>query len=322
MRKILLTNYYAADPLECIKRLVPEGFELIALSASCQEEVVHKAESADYLLAGGSIRINEEVLNAAPKLKMIHRSGVGLDSLDLKAIRSRGIPLYVNEGVNARSVAEHTLTLMLGTLRNIAMVNSMMHNGEWLRHDLGIRSHSLLNKQVGLVGMGNVASTVAGMLKGLGVSTVYTNPKRIRAEKEKILNVHFLPLSELLQSSDIVSLHCPLKDNTKHLISNNELAKMKSGAILINTARGGLIDEDALIESLKSGRLTGAGLDVFEHEPLPINHPLRIIDNVLLTPHIGSITAESFVNILINSFKNIVLFDQQNYEQIMATRVV
>jgi len=309
MPKILLTNYYAPKPLAFLTALVPEGFELIALDQPGQAEVIRKAAEADYLLAGGRVRIDAQVLNAAPKLKMIQRSGVGLDSLDLEAIRQRGLPLYVNEGVNARSVAEHTVMLMLGTLRKLGEVNEMTHGGQWVKHDLGIKCHSLYGQQVGLIGLGNIGSHVAKMLKGFGTHTVYYKRNRLSAEQEQQMGVHYRPLNELLKTSKLISLHCVLNEETKGIIGPDELAAMQQGTVLINTSRGGLIDENALVHALQTGQIAGAGLDVFAQEPLSASHPFLGMHTLLMTPHISSVTAETFEIMMTKSFQNITHFN-------------
>jgi D-3-phosphoglycerate dehydrogenase / 2-oxoglutarate reductase len=322
MSKILLTNFYNPGPLDLVKRLVPPGFELIALEKSGKEEVIRKAADADYLLVGGRTKIDQKVLDAALNLKMIQRSGVGLDSLDLNAIHERGIPLYVNEGINARSVAEQTLMLILGTLRKIAIVDARTRNGEWVKHDIGITCHDLYGKQVGLIGLGNIGMHVVRMLKVFGVDIVYCKKSRLSFEQEESLGVRQLTLKDLLATSDIISLHCSLNKETKGLLGFEELAEVKRGAFLINTARGGLVNESALLKALETGCLAGAGLDVFEKEPLPEDHPFFKQSNVLLTPHIGSITAETFSGMIGRALQNIALFDAKKTTQMTAKRIL
>jgi D-3-phosphoglycerate dehydrogenase len=252
---------------------------------------------------------------------MIQRSGVGLDSLDLEAIRARCIPLYVNEGINARSVAEHTVMLMLGTLRRIGEANAMTHKGQWVKHELGIGCHDIYGKQVGLIGLGNIGSYVAQMLKAFGVNTVYHKPHRLSPEQEQKLGVSYLPFQKLLKTSKVISLHCALNDQTNNLIGATELALTNPGTVLINTARGGLVDETALLSALKSGHIAGAGLDAFAQEPLPSCHPLMEMNNVVMTPHIGSITSETFAGMIQKAFTNIALFEAGQFEQIPKGRI-
>lgn len=322
MPKILLTNYYNSRPLELIKNIVPLGFELIALDRPGQEEVIRKAGDADYLLVGGRNKIDQKLLDAAPKIKMIQRSGVGLDSLDIEAIRERRIPVYVNEGINSRSVAEHTLMLILGTLRKVAQVDSMTRAGQWVKHDIGISCHDLYGKQVGLIGFGNIGLQVAKMLRGFGVDMVYYKRNPLSSDQEKALDAHYLPLMQLLSTSDIISLHCPLNAETKGLLGYEQFAIVKSGAVLINTARGGIVVEDAFMDALNTNKLSAAGLDVFENEPIPRKHPLLKLPNVILTPHISSITAEAFTEMIGHAFKNIALFNAGEHSRIEGKKVL
>jgi len=322
MPSILLTNFYNAKPLAFIRNLLPLGYELIHLEKPGQEEVIKKAPLADYFLVGGRTQIDHKVLEAASKLKMIQRSGVGLDSLDLDAIGKKKIPVFVNAGVNARSVAEHTLMLILGTLRKIALVDRRTRKGEWVKHDVGIDCHELFGKTVGLIGLGNIGTHVATMLNGFGVKIYYYKPHPLDEESERKLNVQFLPMEELLKKSDVLSLHCGFNAETQGLIGERELGLMKPGAVLINTARGGLVDETALMEALDKGQLAGAGLDVFAKEPLASEHPLFNFEKVLLTPHMGSITAESFETMIKSAIENVVLFDSGKSDQIRGKRIV
>lgn len=322
MPSILLTNNYNREPLEFVRKLLPPGFELLVPEHPGHEEVIRKIPNADYLLVGGRTKIDARVLDAAPRLKMIQRSGVGLDSLDLNAIRERNIPLYVNEGVNARSVAEHTLMLILATLRKITSVDAKTKDGQWVKHDIGIGCNDLYEKQVGLIGLGSIGRHVAEMLKGFGARVVYYKRNPLPREEEARLGVKYVKFNDLLKSSDIISLHCPVSAETSGMISRNEIARTKKGVVFINTARGGLIDEGALLDALNNGQVSAAGLDVFDKEPLPSDHPFLKQDNLVLTPHIGGITAETFENMISRAFGNIALYDDGKLSKITAKRVL
>ena len=321
MPKILLTNHYSPEPLELVKTLIPQEFELISLSRPDQNELIEKAFNADYFLAGGRVRINARLLDSAPKLRMIQRSGVGLDAIDLAELKIRGIPLYVNKGVNAQSVAEHTIMLMLGTLRRLNHLNTMTRSGRWVKHDLGIHCHSLYGQQVGLVGLGDIGTQVCEMLKGFGVRVVYYKRNRLAPAQERRLGATYVSLDELLKNSGVVSLHCSLNDETTAIIGQKQLASMRATSVLINTARGQLVDEDALIRALHEGMIAGAGLDVFAEEPLPKGHSLLKMNNVLITPHVSSITAQTFRSMMEAAFKNIELFHNGDYQIISECRV-
>lgn len=322
MPSILLTNYYSHTLLSIIRSVLPSNFSLITLNEPTRREILSKATEADYFLVGGRIKIDEEIIAAAKKLKMVQRTGVGLDSLDLTALKKRGIPLYVNPGVNARSVAEHTLMLILAVMRRLALVDHTLKSGKWMKHETGIQNNELYGKTVGLVGLGNIGRYVALMLRPFGVRMIYCKRHRLSEKEESRLSIAYRTFQRLIVESDIISLHCPLTPETKHMLSYNEFSRMKPGAIVINTSRGKLIDEEALIHHLKEGTLKGAGLDVFEHEPVQSNNELLAQSNVVLTPHIGGITSESFNEMMYNAFQNIYRFENGDLISIEGKKFV
>jgi len=320
MKTILCTNLYKGIPLQIMEDLRPQGFQFLFPDAQTQEELCQKIVGADYLLAGGRLRITADVLANAGRLRMIQRSGVGLDALDLEAIREKGIPLYVNQGVNAESVAEHALLLMLACLRRLPMIDAQTKSGVWKKQEQGVQTAELCGKTVGLVGMGNVARRLVSLLKPFGVKILYSNLFRESAGYEAENNMTFLTTDEVLRGADIVSLHCALTDETRRLINARSLSGMKDGAILINTARGEIVDAQALAEALRSGKLACAGIDVHEREPIPDRYPLKTADNVILTPHIAGVTADSFRAMMRDAFRNIALFDQGRLDEIEPFR--
>jgi D-3-phosphoglycerate dehydrogenase len=316
MPAILPTNHYTGRPLEVIYEELPPGFELLTLDRPGRDAIIERIPDADYLMVGGRTPIDREVLAHARQLKMVQRTGVGLDSLDLDALRERGIPVYVNAGVNSRSVAEHTVMLILAVLRRLPLVDSSVKKGEWRKHELGIQCHDLAEKTVGLVGLGAIGLHVARMLSGFGVRLLYTKRRPLPPEEEAALGLQFCSFDNLLARSDIVSLHCPLTPETRGMIGEVEFQAMKSGAVLINTARGPLVDEYALIHALESGKLHGAGLDVFPNEPVPAESRLRVMPNVVLTPHMGGLTIECFRAMIRGAMQNIAAFHSGNLDAI------
>jgi len=321
MSSILLTNFYSTKLLSIIEKDLPEGFELIYLEEADKRELIKKAGKAHYLLVGGSLEIDQEVIDAAVNLRMIQRSGVGIDKIDLELLKERAIPLYVNKGVNARSVAEHTIMLILSTLRQLPRADMSVRSGRWLKHELGVECRELNGKIVGLVGLGSIGMEVLNMLHAFGVTVLYFKRSRLTKSEEKYLNIKYMALPELLKQVDILSLHCPLSSETTGMISHSELAIMKAGSIIVNTSRGGLIDEDALLASLQSGHLGGVGLDVFSREPISESNPLLRHDKVVVTPHIGGVTLESFSRIMASAFNNIRLFEEGKAELIENKRI-
>ncbi|MFO8004496.1 2-hydroxyacid dehydrogenase [Thioalkalivibrio sp.] len=321
MPTALLTNQYAPALQALIRAEAPAGFDIIALNQTSHADIVARASEADYLLVGGRIPIDAAVLNAATRLRMVQRTGVGLDAMDLDAIESRGIPVYVNPGVNAQSVAEHTLMLMLAVLRRLPVVHRSLRDGDWKKHELGIRNRDLSGRRVGLIGLGHIGQAVARLLQPFGVILSYHKRQRLPNPDEQTLGLNYQPLDELIAESEVVSLHCPLTPDTRNLLSRERIGHMRPGAVLINTARGGLVDEPALIEALQHGHLGGAGLDAFVQEPLPAESPLRTLDNVVLSPHISGITRDSFQEMMRRAFHNIAAFEAGELEVIAPMRL-
>lgn len=317
--KILLTNHYEGKPAEIIKSAVPDGFELEMLESVSQQELEGKVKEAEYLLVSGRLKINRTVLGNAQNIKMIQRTGVGLDSIDLEYIRNHDVPFYVNKGVNAQSVAEHTILLMLASLRNLVEINENTKRGIWKKQAQGVCTHELCGKTVGLIGMGAIGRKVAGMLKAFGAEVLYNDVSKMKQEDENALEIKFSTREEIIEKSDIISLHCPLTDDTRHMINDRAVNKMKNGVILINTARGGLIDEAALINGIKNGKIAGAGIDVYEKEPVDNSEVLNL-QNVITTPHIGGVTYDSFYQMMYQAMRNIEMFDKGQLQEIEQSR--
>ena len=317
--KILLTNHYEGKPAEILERAVPDGFELEMLESVSQQELEGKVKEADYLLVSGRLKINRTVLGNAQNIKMIQRTGVGLDSIDLEYIRNHDVPFYVNKGVNAQSVAEHTILLMLASLRNLVEINENTKRGIWKKQAQGVCTHELCGKTVGLIGMGAIGRKVAGMLKAFGAEVLYNDVSKMKQEDENALGIKFSTREEIIEKSDIISLHCPLTDDTRHMINDRAVNKMKNGVILINTARGGLIDEAALINGIKNGKIAGAGIDVYEKEPVDNSEVLNL-QNVITTPHIGGVTYDSFYQMMYQAMRNIEMFDKGQLQEIEQSR--
>ncbi|WP_407444723.1 2-hydroxyacid dehydrogenase [Fibrobacter sp.] len=317
MPKILHTYRYTGKPWNILKSVVPEGYEIKTLDEPTQEQLVKEVVDADYFLVSGRLKIDEEVLSAAKKLKMIQRTGVGTEMLDKAAIKARGIPVYVNAGINARSVAEHTVTLVLDCLKNIPLISSNVKKGIWKKQETGVSCNELYGKTVAMVGMGNIGRITAGILHAFGANIVYTDLFRQSEETEKALGITYrASFEDLLPDADILTFHCPLTDDNQKILNAAALEKMKDGVIVVNTARGKLIDENALYKALVSGKVRAAGLDVHYEEPMLADDPLKTLDNVILTPHIAGLSFETFQSMMAGAIENIVAFDKDELESI------
>lgn len=316
-RKILHTARYTGLPLEILKSVVPSEFTVKTLDELSYECLLREAVDADYLLVSGRLPIDEGILSSAKHLKMIQRTGVGTEMLDVEAIKRHGIPVYVNAGVNAQSVAEHTLTLILACLKRLPQINQQTHQGVWKKHQVGMTTHELKGKTVGIVGMGNIGRLVASMLQPFGAKVIYTDVVRQKDEVEANLGLTYCESFEaMIPQCDILSFHCPLmKDNTE-MLNGETLAKMKRGTIVVNTARGKLINPEDLYKALQSGHLSSAALDTHYEEPIIEGYKLAELDNVILTPHIGGLSYEAFYQMMHDAMENIKAFEEGNIEQI------
>lgn len=317
MPKILHTARYTGLPLEILQKACPEGFTVKTLDELSYEQLVKEAVDADYFLVSGRLPIDKTVLDAAKNLKMIQRTGVGTDMLDKEEIKRRGIPVYVNAGVNSRSVAEHTLMLILATLKRLPQINKQLHEGIWKKQASGVSTSELFGKTVGIVGMGHVGQLVASMLKPFGAHVIYTDVvRRSQAEETELGLTYCNSFMELLPQVDILTLHCPMVTENLEALNANTIGLMKQGSIIINTARGKLINPDALYDAVKSGHIRAAGIDTHYEEPIKEGYKLAELDNVILTPHIGGLSYEAFHQMMHDAMENIVSFNKGNFDLI------
>lgn len=322
MPKILHTARYIGEPWQILKSVVPSGFVVETLEEPTYECLLRQCEDADYFLVSGRLPIDEGVLTKAKRLKMIQRTGVGIEMLDLEAIKRHQIPVYVNKGVNARSVAEHTLTLILCCLKNIPQIDKNVKQGIWKKQQTGVTCHELYGKTVGLVGMGAIGCQVASYLKVFGAKVLYTDLFRLSEQQENELALTYVTTFEdLLPQVDILSFHCPLTSENREMLNAKTIDLMKNGAIVVNTARGKLIDEKSLYESLLCGKLTMAALDVHYEEPIQKNCSLKFLDNVILTPHIAGLSYESFYSMMCKAVQNIVLYSSGKEDMIEKNKL-
>jgi phosphoglycerate dehydrogenase-like enzyme len=270
------------------------------------EELIHFLKDCDSCIVGLE-RLDATVLNQLPKLKVISRFGVGLDTLDLVEIQERKIKIAYTAGANKRSVAELVLALALTTLRNLSLVNQQLRTGEWKQN----KGRELSQSTVGIIGLGAVGKDLAILLKAFQCDILIYDP-HLNNEFCETHQLTSMSLDNLLQQADIVSLHIPLNRETHHLLNAERLSLMKPSAILINTARGGLVDESALKQMLKTNQLAAAAFDVFETEPV-VDKQLVSLPNFFATPHIGGSTEQAILAMgfaAIAGLKNAILLPE------------
>ena len=286
--KILVCDSIHEDGLE---KLMKAGFELDIKTTITPDDLIKIASNYDAVLVRSRTKITKEVLEAATNLKIVARAGVGLDNIDLKTAKEKDIKVVNSPEAPTNSVAELVVGCMFNLARRITIADAGMKNGEWLKKELtGIE---LSGKTLGIIGFGRIGYMVAEKAKALGLNVkVFDVSIDSRMQYVEALGVEAVSLGELISSSDFITVHVPLLPTTRNMINREQITLMKKGAYLINTARGGIINEEALAEALKSGKLGGAALDVFVEEP-PKETSLTGITNLICTPHLGASTIEA-----------------------------
>ena len=269
-------------------------------------EKVKRLADAEYCLVHPAF-LSDEVIRKSSHIKLIQLFSAGYDGINLPLARDLGIPVANNGGANSISVAEHAMLLMLAVYRDLVRQAENAHTGRW--RDLEATTLScfeLAEKTVGIVGMGNIGVQLAKRLKGFDVSAQYFDKYvTLSPEVERELDLKKVSLEELCKTSDIISIHVPLTSETRHIVGAEELALMKPSTILVNTSRGGVVDQKALYDALKERRIAGAGLDVLDPEPFDTNDPIFKLDNVTITPHSAGFVFDSYKRRAINAFQNI-----------------
>jgi D-3-phosphoglycerate dehydrogenase / 2-oxoglutarate reductase len=278
----------------------PKGIELLESGGKLlvevktglkEKELISIADHYTALVVRSQTKVTANVIDAAKRLKAIGRAGVGVDNVDVDAATRRGVIVMNTPGGNTISTAEHAFSLLVSIARSIPQAHASVKEGKWDRKSFeGVELHG---KTIGILGMGRIGTEIARRVIAFGMRPVAYDPY-LSASRARSLQVElFENLDDVLIQSDFLTMHLPLTPETKHLINEQRIAKMKRGARIVNCARGGLIDEQALFEALKSGQIAAAALDVYEVEPPPADYPLRSLPNAVFTPHLGASTAEA-----------------------------
>ncbi len=293
---------------DLVRAQVPEGYELVTLDGGGEAERLEKLRDAEVVIVGGS-RLDRRHIEAAPKLRFVQHQGVGYhDTVDVDALRERQIALALAPGGTSIGVSEHTLMMMLAVCKRLAYLDSELRRGVWHANDMRAESRQIHGMTIGIVGLGRIGKEVARHLQGFGVTLLYHDIVDMPVELERELKVTRTPFDDLLRASDIVTLHLPLTEQSFHMMNRQTIGRMKPGAILINCARGPVVEEPALVEALQSGHLAGAGLDVFEVEPPPHPTPFAQFRNVVLTPHNAPGTQDAMRMKMADIFSNVQRF--------------
>ncbi|MDK2840096.1 MAG: hydroxypyruvate reductase [Thermosipho sp. (in: thermotogales)] len=278
------------DPLDksAMERLMNSGYNVTSEHLE-KEDLIKEIPNIDVLVVRSATKVTADIIEAGKNLKIIARAGTGLDNVDVEKAKEKGIKVINTPGANGISVAELAIGLMISCARHIAKGTMDLKNGEWTKKQL--KGHELYKRTVGIIGFGNIGREVAKRLLAFDMRVLAYDP----FVKETDMNVEIVDLDTIFKESDFITIHVPLTNETKHLVSKDAFEKMKDGVILINAARGGVVDEEALYNALVSGKVYAAGLDVFEVEPPTdeLRKKLLELPNVVATPHIGASTVEA-----------------------------
>lgn len=292
------------DVVDIAQGMAPAGFETIILTENDPEIYEHLAD-VSYFVCYPRVDVGPAFHAKATNLCLLQLLSAGYDAVDLDAARVANIPVCTNGGANAISVSEHALMLMLSVARRLVWQHDNVLAGRWRGNAPAPRMYELSGKTLGIIGFGNIGRKTARLAKAFGMNVVYTDVCRLSEDEADQAGVSFRVLRELLRESDVVSLHTPLNASTRHMIGKAELDEMKPEAILINTARGPVVDETALYQHLQAGKIFGAGLDVLEQEPPRSDNPLFDLDNVVFTAHFAGPTWDNHTARFRNAFDNI-----------------
>ncbi len=286
------------------RRIPGPGLELVRREADVtvwptdevpppRDVLIQEAAASDGIISLLTDRIDGQLLDAAPRLRVVSNYAVGFDNIDVGAATSRGVVITNTPGVLTETVADFTMALMLATARRVVEGDKFTRAGRWKSWEpMLLLGPDVYGATLGLVGFGRIGASVARRARGFGMRILYYDVVR-RQDLESELGIEFASFEDVLRQADFVSVHTPLTPETRHLISGPQFRLMKKTAVLVNTARGPIVDPDALYQALSSGQIWGAGLDVFEVEPVPKDHPLLTLENIIVVPHIASASVET-----------------------------
>ena len=286
-----------------IAAAAPEEFD-VSFDVDTSEKAHPLIRESDFVLV--TTAITEKLLQESPKLRLVHKWGIGVDKIDLAGAERQGVYVAITAGSNAGAVSEHAVMLILASMRRLSLADHSMREGKWIYTQLRPLCRKLSGKTVGILGFGNIGKNVAQRLQGFEVDIIYHDPYRAPADVEKRLNARYVSFDELMEQSDVLTLHCPGGEANHHIINASSLARMKRGSILVNCARGDVVDEHAMVAALESGQLLAAGLDAFEPEPLPASSKLLKMDSVVLTPHTAGSVLDNVAPVAVHAFNNML----------------
>ncbi|MCK9266221.1 phosphoglycerate dehydrogenase [bacterium] len=303
MKKILITEPFAQEAVNLLKEA---GFEVVLNFNLTDAELMKEITNFDGLIVRSKTKVNEKIIKAGNKLKIIGRAGVGVDNIDVETATRQGVMVMNAPNANTISTAELAILFIMALSRNFYQAVHSTKEGKWEKSKFN--GSELYKKTLGIIGLGRIGTQVAKRAMSFGMEVVAFDPF-VSRDKEKTLNIKLISFEELLQKADYITLHLALTKESYHLLNEEAFKKMKTGVRIVNCARGGIIDEEALFNAIKEKKVIGCGLDVFEKEP-PLNSPLLKLSEVIITPHLGASTQEAQVNVslqMAKQFKNALL---------------
>lgn len=292
--KVLVSDSLAKEGVEIFKN--SPGIEVVVKTGLKPEELKAIIGEFDGLAIRSATNVTADILKAATNLKVVGRAGIGVDNVDVVAASTKGVVVMNTPGGNTTTTAEHTIAMMMSLARWIPQATSTTKSGKWEKKKF--MGSELFNKVLGVVGLGNIGNIVADRALGLKMRVIAFDPF-LTPEKAQAMGIELVTLEDIWSRSDFITVHTPLNDKTRGLLNKATFDKMKKGVRVINCARGGIVDEKDLYDAIKSGKVAGAALDVFVEEPVPADHPLLTLDEVIVTPHLGASTDEAQVNVSI-----------------------
>jgi len=307
--RVLYLSHAPEALYDVMRPLAAPDIELMTLEEDSDDERIVKLANADAVIVAAH-PFSRELIEAAPRLRFVQHQGVGYqDTIDMDALRQSGARLAITPAGTTTGVAEHAVLLALAVLRRLSFADSELRKGRWHINALRPESRELAGKTVGYIGMGRIGQAAAKRFNALETRGVYYDPVvRLAPHIEEVMGLQSASLEEVFANADVLTLHVPLIETTRHVVNADTLALMKADAIIVNTSRGAVIDEAALIEALQSEQIAGAGLDVFEAEPPSPESPLMSMRNTVLTPHISAGTRDAFATKMRSVFANLHRF--------------
>ncbi len=301
--KVLISDPIAEDGIKILK---DAGLDVVIKTGLSKEDLIAELQKdIEAIIIRSATKMTADVIEAAPKLKLIARAGTGLDNVDIDAANRRGIVVMNCPGGNTVSAAEHTIAMMMALARNIPQATASMKAGKWEKKKF--MGREITGKTLGIIGLGRIGSVVADRAKGLKMRVIAYDPY-VNPEQAAKMGIEIMDLDELLPQADFITVHVPLTKETRGFINKEKFDKMKDGVMFIHCARGGIVNEKDLYEAMVSGKVAGAALDVFEQEPPPPDYPLFKLDNFICTPHLGASTVEAQKNVALAVASQVVDF--------------